>query len=152
MRDNISLARLNMLHPKAIPIFKKFIEDAETALDITLRIVQGGRTFAEQQAIYDQGRTKPGKIVSNAVPGSSYHNYGLAIDLGHLINNGTEIDWHFEYDQLLKYMPHDMTWGGNFHSIKDYPHFELQFGYSWRDLLAKYNAQNFIDGTEYVNI
>lgn len=41
----------------------------------------GYRTFAEQAKIYFQGRTTPGKIVTNARPGLSCHNYGIAVDL-----------------------------------------------------------------------
>lgn len=40
----------------------------------------GLRTFEEQTALYAQGRTKPGRIVTKAKPGESYHNYGLAFD------------------------------------------------------------------------
>ena len=38
------------------------------------------RTQAEQQALYAQGRTAPGHIVTNAQAGQSAHNYGLALD------------------------------------------------------------------------
>jgi peptidoglycan hydrolase-like protein with peptidoglycan-binding domain len=44
-------------------------------------ITDGLRTFAEQDAIFAQGRTKPGDIVTNARGGESNHNYGLAVDL-----------------------------------------------------------------------
>ena len=40
----------------------------------------GRRTFEEQLALFAQGRTKPGRIVTKARPGESYHNYGLAFD------------------------------------------------------------------------
>lgn len=40
----------------------------------------GFRSFQEQSALYAQGRTKAGKIVTKAKPGESYHNYGLAFD------------------------------------------------------------------------
>lgn len=152
MKDQISIERVALLHPKAIPLFTDFITNAENGLNVVFRIVQGLRTFAQQQAIYDQGRTTPGAIVTNAKPGSSFHNFGLAVDLGHLIDNGTEIDWHFDMSLLLPYMPEGMVWGGNFHSIKDRPHFELGFGHTWQQLLELYNAGNFIPGTQFVNI
>jgi peptidoglycan L-alanyl-D-glutamate endopeptidase CwlK len=38
------------------------------------------RTSEEQNELYAQGRTKPGKIVTNARGGSSFHNYGMAFD------------------------------------------------------------------------
>jgi len=150
MRDAISLERLNKLHPKVIEVFKKFIEDAEAGLDITIRIAQGLRTIEEQNALYAQGRTTPGKKVTNARGGSSYHNYGTAIDV--LRMNGKQADWNYDTSNLLPYMPEGMVWGGNFKTIKDKPHFEFTMGNNWRTLLAKYNKKDFIPGTQYVNI
>lgn len=152
MRDQISLARIKVLHPAAREQFQKFIETVEDTLNITLRIVQGLRTFDEQQTIYDQGRTKPGNIVSNARPGSSFHNYGLAIDIAVL--DAGKINWDFDYKRIASFMPKDQFWfwGGNFKSIKDNPHFEISFGFTWRQLQDKYNAKDFISGTQYVNL
>ena len=48
---------------------------------VIVEIVQGLRTFAEQDALYAQGRTGPGAIVTQARGGESNHNYGLAADL-----------------------------------------------------------------------
>lgn len=61
MKDKISIERLNKLHPKAKPIFEAFITEAETSLNITLRISQGLRTIKEQDDLYSIGRTKPVK-------------------------------------------------------------------------------------------
>lgn len=44
------------------------------------------RSLDEQKQLYAQGRTDPGHIVTNAKPGSSAHNYGLAMDVVPLIN------------------------------------------------------------------
>lgn len=145
MKDDLSLIRLHKLHPKARPIFKAFIEEAEETLGIHLRIVQGMRTFAEQQAIYDQGRTKPGKVVTKAKPGSSYHQYGLAIDVVP-IENG-DANWDYKYELLYPIAEkHGLTCGGKFKSIVDKPHFEINFGRNWKELLADYNAGILQDG------
>ena len=51
------------------------------ASKITPLIYCGRRTMEEQAALYAKGWTKqPGKIVTKAKPGQSYHNYGLAFD------------------------------------------------------------------------
>lgn len=127
MRDQISTVRLSLLHPKARDTFKTFIEQAETALNTTLRITQGLRTIEEQNALYAQGRTKPGKVVTNAKGGSSYHNYGLAIDVVELVNG--QPNWHFDYVQLKPFADKlGIVWGGTFRSIVDKPHFEISFG------------------------
>lgn len=41
---------------------------------------RGHDTYGAQMAIWAQGRTKPGKIVTNAKGGQSAHNFGIAID------------------------------------------------------------------------
>lgn len=41
----------------------------------------GYRTVAEQDALFAQGRTKPGPRVTDAPGGLSLHNYGLAVDV-----------------------------------------------------------------------
>lgn len=151
MKDEISISRLKLLHPKIQSDVRSFIDEAENKLNITLRIVQGLRTFEEQQAIYDQGRTKPGKIVSNAKPGSSYHNYGLAIDVAPLENG--KVNWNFDYPKLYPIAEnYGFTCGGKFKTIVDKPHFEKSYGYNWRELLKKHDLKYFIPGTSYVNI
>lgn len=42
--------------------------------------ISGYRSLTEQAALYFQGRLQPGKIVTYARPGLSWHNYGLAVD------------------------------------------------------------------------
>ena len=58
----------------------------------TLRITSGFRTIAEQESIFDQGRTENGHIVSWAPVGKSIHNYGFAVDVVDRWR-GYNIDW-----------------------------------------------------------
>ena len=58
----------------------------------------GYRSMDEQRKLYAKGRSEPGKIVTYAKEGQSYHNYGLAFDWVPLKenpkNNGYyESDW-----------------------------------------------------------
>lgn len=159
MKDQISLQRVSNLHPKAREIFKAFVEEIEKVHNTTFRVAQGLRTFAEQQAIYDQphdGKDNDGdgkvdeadEKVSNAIAGKSYHNYGLAIDIVELKNG--KINWNFQYSKLAPIaQKYGLTWGGNWN---DNPHYEIKFGYKIADLLKKYNAKDFIAGTQYVNL
>jgi peptidoglycan L-alanyl-D-glutamate endopeptidase CwlK len=50
------------------------------ALGFIIRVDQGLRTWPQQAALYAQGRTQPGKVVTYAQPGYSWHNYALALD------------------------------------------------------------------------
>jgi peptidoglycan L-alanyl-D-glutamate endopeptidase CwlK len=169
MRDSISIQRALLLHPKIRAEVMALINQAELKLPKTaIRIVQGLRTFEEQNALYAKGRTTPGPRVSNAKGGQSYHNYGLAIDFALLYDkdgNGTyeslswdtlkdfdldgESDWH-EVVEIFEEAGY--TWGGRFTSIKDNPHLEKNFGFNWRKLLEKYNNKDFIPVTNYVNV
>ena len=49
---------------------------------LTINIISGLRSYAEQDALYAQGRTRAGKKVTNARGGYSNHNFGIAFDVG----------------------------------------------------------------------
>lgn len=166
--DNITLQRIELLHPKIREEVKTFYlnEIVPALLNTTCRFAYTLRTFAEQDALYAQGRTKlfdaNGKrlgIVTKAKGGQSIHNYGLAIDIVLLVNNGASWDTIKDYDKDGKsdwmevvniFKKHGYTWGGDW-KFKDAPHFE-KTGYEWRTLLAKHNSKDFISGTNFVNI
>ena len=111
------------LHPVIRPMAENFIELAKVA-GIELRITAGMRNFAEQQKLYDQGRTTAGKIVTKAKPGTSYHNYGLAIDVVPIINKKAVWD----NEELWKRIGSigeiaGFEWGGRWKFV-DKPHFQ----------------------------
>lgn len=103
---------------------------------IDLVVTQGLRTNAEQQALYDQGRTTEGPIVTNAPPGSSWHNFGLAFDVAVLSPEG-KATWPNDsalWDRIGQLgKASGLTWGGDFASIKDRPHFEYHPGVTLAD-------------------
>jgi peptidoglycan L-alanyl-D-glutamate endopeptidase CwlK len=101
MRDKISIDRAKQLHPSVRNEVISLITEVEKGFpaNIAVRIVQGLRTIEEQNVLYAQGRTKPGNIVTNAKSGSSYHNYGLAIDFAILVDK----DGNGTYDERVDY-------------------------------------------------
>ena len=152
MRDAHSVEKLNELHPKVREDFRSFIEECEQQFGITIRIVSAMRTMEEQEKIYAQGRTSPGPIVTKAIPGSSYHNYGLACDLLPLTTDG-KLDYSYQQYKWANIAEQwGITWGGSWTGFKDPDHWEAKMGHNWRDLLDLYNKKDFIEGTEYVNI
>jgi D-alanyl-D-alanine carboxypeptidase len=152
MKDSHTVQAVTLLHPKVRDGFTGFINDAEGALDITIRMVQGLRTFAQQQAIYDQGRTKPGPVVTKAKAGQSYHNYGLAADIVPFHPDLKTLDWEYNFKLLVPFaIKYGITWGGLFPS-PDRDHFENKFHHSWQELLQLYQDERFIAGTNYVDI
>ncbi len=138
MKDKISENRLAALHPAVKTVFRDFINACEEGLGITLRITQGLRTIEEQQRLYETGRTRPGKKVTNAPGGASYHNYGLAIDLAVLDADGKTVDWNYDMAKLKPFaQTHGIEWGGDWHTLKDRPHFQMTLGYTVRELRSK---------------
>lgn len=170
MRDIKSIHTVQLLHPKIRDEVKTLIEKAESFFPVTIaiRIVQGLRTIDEQNKLYAQGRTAPGPVVTKAKGGQSYHNFGLAIDFCMLYDkdgNGTyeTVSWEqakdFDNDGIADWKEvvdvfekAGYTWGGRWATIVDAPHLEKTFSHHWSDLLKKYNAKDFITGTQYVNI
>ena len=170
MRHKKSEERVKLLHPKIRDEVKMLIEKAELNFPPTIAIAvpQGLRTIDEQNELYAQGRTKPGNIVTNARGGSSYHNYGLAFDFCLVYDtdgNGIydETSWDIKKDkdkdgiadwlEVVKvFEAAGYEWGGKWSSIKDYPHLQKTFGYTWAALMKLYESNLFIPGTKYVKI
>lgn len=105
MRDAISVNRVALLHPAVRDEVAAIIDtvEAQWPANMKIRVVQGLRTIDEQNALYAQGRTKPGHIVTNAKGGRSFHNFGLAIDFAIMYdkdNNGSfeVLSWDLNYD------------------------------------------------------
>ena len=78
--DAISLINLRFVYPDVRRRAFEIREEVHAATGYWVRVTRGYSSFAEQKALYDQGRTTPGKIVTNAKPGMSFHNFGLAVD------------------------------------------------------------------------
>ena len=122
--------------------FRALVDKFLAAVDaagIAIAITAARRTIAEQNAIYAQGRSKPGQIVSNAKGGQSAHNFGCAIDIVPLKDGAADWNapasvWH-RLGEIGKSC--GLVWGGEFHSIKDLPHFESP---TWRQLQAAWRA------------
>lgn len=153
-----SLDRLAKLHPllrdSALAAYKEAV--AATPVGVHPYVDQTLRTFEESNKLYAQGRTTKGPIVTNAAAGQSYHNYGLALDF-HLQINGKDVwpkdatadkNWMLVVNIFKK---HGFNWGGDFKSLKDFPHLEMTFGYNWRDLLILHNTGK-VDDEGYVII
>ena len=72
--------KLEDLDPRFKPTVEAFLEDCETqGIDVIVTCTR--RSLEEQAVLYAQGRTAPGHIVTNAKPGQSAHNVGLAFDV-----------------------------------------------------------------------
>jgi peptidoglycan L-alanyl-D-glutamate endopeptidase CwlK len=120
----MSSRNLEDLHPLVADKAKQLVQMA-AAEGVEILVTSTLRTFEEQAELFAKGRTKPGAIVTNAKPGSSWHNFGLAFDVVPLVN-GKAI-WNSPFWNQIGELGKEvgLVWGGDFKSFKDKPHFEL---------------------------
>lgn len=168
MKDQITLDRIKLLHPKLREDVLDIYDEIIAALNgsAICRFAYTLRTFAEQDALYAQGRSKPGAKVTNAKGGQSYHNYGLAIDIVLLVDkdkNGSfesaswDIKTDFDGDGKADWMEivaifkrYGFEWGGDW-KFNDAPHFQKTFGKSIKELQLLH-TQNKVDKNGFVLI
>lgn len=129
--DTVSEARLQSVYPPLADRVRRMAE--MLALEgIEIRVVQAFRTTAEQQALYEQGRSREGKIVTNCPGGHSYHNFGLAVDCCpsmHAPGQPFAADWNPEHPAWKRMeavgQSLGLDSGATWRTFKDYPHFQL---------------------------
>ena len=140
------------LRPLVIEKYSEFFQKCK-ATGYNIRITSGLRTFAEQTALYAQGRTADGPIVTNAKAGQSMHNFGIAYDICVDNLSPTRTDWD-KIGLIGKTL--GFTWGGDFTTIDDFDHFELLCGYYESQIMAgnvdwtKWNVPAFVPPPEPV--
>ena len=112
----------------------------------------GVRTIAEQDALFAEGRTSSGNIVTDAKGGESPHNYGCATDWtlwgvdGKPIWMGAkDLRWQEYRNAIAKA---GLYWGGDFPGhFQDIDHNELKLSISWTriyEILKKENYENAV--------
>lgn len=136
---NKSLEKLKTCHPD----IQKVMLEAIKEVDFT--VIFGTRTPAEQFELFKQGRVlqdgkwvKVGATVTNldGINKKSEHNYSpsRAIDIAPY-----PIDWNntkrfLDLSKIIlrvaKEQGVDLEWGGNWVSLKDYPHYQLGKSYA----------------------
>ena len=113
-----------------------------------VHIFETFRTPERQDALYAQGRTAPGGIVTNARAGYSNHNFGIAFDIG--IFSGTR---YLDDSPLYKAAGAlgrtlGLEWGGDWKSIEDQPHYQLRPAWaktlSERDFLTELRRRTHV--------
>ena len=144
--SDASIEKMKGVHPKLIELMKKAIGDSP----YDFKIIQGLRTAEYQNSLYQQGRTKPGKIVTKLDGYSRKSNhqakadgYGHAVDIavcGHYDQNGDYVKYMtdaemFDNKKLVEISRHvkavakemgmEIVWGGDWKTLYDTPHYEL---------------------------
>ncbi len=101
---------------------------------INVKIITGIRTYKEQDALYAQGRTAPGRKVTNAPAGYSWHNFGVAWDFVVFDADG-QPQWESplmeKCGKIAESLGHE--WGGRWTSPQDTPHVTVKMGCALAD-------------------
>ena len=116
---------LALLHPRLQAILPRIKAECE-AQALPVLWTDGMRTKAEQDALYAQGRTSPGTIVTNVRYPDSMHNWGVAVDFCRNVR-GREYDDtdNFFFRVAFVAKAYGLDWGGDWKTFKDKPHLQL---------------------------
>lgn len=125
----INSRSLDDLIPPARVRVQAFL-DAAKAAGVDLLVTSTYRDNASQDALYAQGRTKPGKIVTNAKAGQSWHNYRCAVDVVPIVAGKPRWDVKDEVWQQVGKLGKaaGLEWAGDWKRFKEYPHFQYTGG------------------------
>jgi peptidoglycan L-alanyl-D-glutamate endopeptidase CwlK len=131
---------VKQLHPLLQYKIEKFLKKAKKE-KFKVGISECYRTVKEQNDKYEQGRSKPGSIITNA-KGSTYssqHQWGVAFDIYRDDGKGTYNEagnWFRKVAKIAKSV--GLGWGGDWTSILDKPHFYLK---DWGSTTTKLKQQ-----------
>lgn len=161
--DAITIERIKQIHPKLrqeVLDMYTYTNEKLLGKGVKLRFAYTYRSPEEQKQLFKQ-RPK----VTNADSWQSIHQYGLAFDIVLLLDkdgNGTfeTASWDtkldFDKDREADWMEvtnyfksKGWSWGGDWKSFKDLPHFEKTFGHTWKTLKNKIDQGDYFE--EVVN-
>jgi peptidoglycan L-alanyl-D-glutamate endopeptidase CwlK len=128
------------LHPAVFKRAQAFVNECRKQ-GIEILITSTYRDAESQAELYAMGRTKPGKKVTNAKPGQSWHNWRCAFDCvplrhGKPVWNTTGPDgelWE-RIGQIGEAC--GLEWAGRWKSMKEMAHFQWTGGLTLADLQA----------------
>lgn len=121
--------KIEDLHQSFQPMVQELLSQGQKSIDSKFGgwkffITDGFRSFEDQTKLYEQGRTTPGNIVTNAKAGQSAHNYGLAVDCAF------QKDGKLSYDSKMYSLIYPIArklgfeLGADWKGFVDKPHFE----------------------------
>lgn len=125
----INSRKIEDLLPSVQEKVNKFIELCHNN-DIDLLVTSTYRDNESQNQLYAQGRTLPGKKVTNAKAGESWHNYRCAVDVvplrsGKPVWDGNDPVWK-TVGKLGKEA--GLEWAGDWVKFKELAHFQYTGG------------------------
>jgi peptidoglycan L-alanyl-D-glutamate endopeptidase CwlK len=124
----INSRNLDDLVPPAKQRAEAFIAAAK-AKGIDLLVTSTYRDSESQDALYAQGRTTPGNIVTRAKAGQSWHNWRCALDVVPLVNGKAIWDDQALWKQVGEIGKScGLEWAGDWVTFQEFPHFQYTGG------------------------
>jgi peptidoglycan L-alanyl-D-glutamate endopeptidase CwlK len=125
----INSRNLDDLLPQVKIKVEQFIQACKDK-GIDILVTSTYRDMESQDALYEQGRTTQGRIVTNARGGDSYHNWRCAVDVVPII--GGKPDWdgsHPTWQQIGEIGEEcGLEWAGRWKSFRELAHFQYTGG------------------------
>jgi peptidoglycan L-alanyl-D-glutamate endopeptidase CwlK len=157
--DNLSLNRINEAHPKIRPLLLQKYKEANNKLGkgCRLRLSYVYRSPEEQEELL-----KKRPVVTKARAWQSIHQYSLAFDVVLLYDKDgdgkfEEVSWDMKRDEdkdgiadwleITKVFTEAGFTNGFLSNGKrwDFPHFQMDFGLTWRQMKAKIDAKQYTE-------
>lgn len=132
----INSRKIDDLHPKVAAMCREFIRLASHQ-DIDILVYCTYRDAASQASLYAQGRTKPGRIVTNAKPGYSWHQHRCAFDFVPLINGKpvwNDVPLYIRCGAIAESV--GLEWAGHWTRFREYPHCQFTGGNTIQKFIA----------------
>jgi len=120
---------INELLPEVKSRVEHFIALCEDN-GIDLLITSTYRDNESQDALYNQGRTTKGYVVTNAKAGESYHNYRCAVDVVPLVGGKPMWDTNNPVWESVAVLGKQagLEWAGDWKTFKEMAHFQYTGG------------------------
>lgn len=150
--DSRSEKSISTLWPEVRSMARALVQKAALS-GIRIKVTSGLRTYAEQDALYAQGRFRPGNIVTKVKGGYSSHNFGIAFDVA-VFEGNKYLPESIKY-KAVGVLGDDLglEWGGDWKTIVDQPHFQLRpawaFDLNERQMLAELRSRKETDTPVY---
>lgn len=142
----INSRNIDDLHPKVAAMCRAFLEECKKQ-GIDIIVTSTYRDHASQDALYAQGRSLPGRVVTNARGGQSWHNWRLAFDVVPLRagkpvwgSTGADLELWKRVGAIGEKV--GLEWAGRWVRFRELAHFQYTGGLTLADL----NNGKTIDG------
>lgn len=130
----INSRNLDDLLPKVKSMAQEFIAECANQ-NIDVLITSTYRDIESQNALYDQGRTTKGKIVTNAKGGQSFHNWKCAFDFVPIVNGKAQWNDLTTFKRCGAIAKNvGLEWAGNWKTFPELAHCQYTGGLTISDL------------------